>query len=231
MFRTILEEAQVAGSLEMKVDAIIISLLVALVLGLIISGVYLIVTPRKDRSANFNMCLIILPAIVAVVVLLIGGNIARAFSMAGIFTLVRFRSIPGDSKDISFVFLTMAVGLAVGLGYLTMGATVAVLLGLAIIIIKKTGFGGSKNREKRLRITIPEDMNYQQVFEELFSKYTTSHELIRVKTTNMGTLFELNYDILMKDSSKEKEFIDAIRCRNGNLTVQLGVKEMTSQQL
>lgn len=231
MFRTILEEAQTTGSFVMRVDTIIISLLVALALGLIISGVYLIVTPKRDRSVNFNMSLIILPAIVAVVVILIGGNIARAFSMAGIFTLVRFRSIPGDSKDISFVFLTMAVGLAVGLGYLTMGAVVAVLIGLAIIIVKKTGFGGNRNREKRLRITIPEDMNYQQVFDDLFAKYTTSYELVRIKTTNMGTLFELNYDVLMKDSDKEKEFIDAIRCRNGNLTVQLGVKEMASQQL
>jgi hypothetical protein len=177
------------------------------------------------------MSLIILPTIVAVVILLICGNLARAFSMAGIFTIVRFRSVPGDSKDISFVFLTMAVGLSIGLGYLTLGAVVAVTLGAAIVVITKSGYGVTKQKEKRLKIVIPEDMNYQGAFDDLFAKYTSYYAMQKVKTTNMGTLFELHFDILMKDDLLEKEFIDSIRCRNGNLNIQLGVKENNSQQL
>jgi hypothetical protein len=173
----------------------------------------------------------ILPAIVGVVILLIGGNLARAFSMAGIFTIVRFRSIPGDAKDISFVFLTMATGLAVGLGYLTLGVVVAVLISVVIILVSKAGVGLPKQKEKSLRITIPEDMNYQGIFDEVFSKYTSFCEMQKVKTSNMGTLFELTYDIILKDAALEKEFLDALRCRNGNLQIALSVKEGKNQQL
>jgi uncharacterized membrane protein YhiD involved in acid resistance len=165
------------------------------------------------------------------VIILIGGNLARAFSMAGIFTIVRFRSVPGDAKDISFVFLTMAAGLAVGLGYLTLSAVIIVVVGAVIVIVNKSGFGIGKQQEKRLRITIPEDMNYQGVFDEVFTKYTTQVQLQRVKTSNMGTLFELSYDIVLKSEQNEKEMIDALRCRNGNLGISLGVKEIRDQQL
>ena len=229
MFETILETATIPT--EISISSALLSMMVALLLGIVISFSYFIITPKKDRSASFTMSLIILPTIVAVVILLIGGNLARAFSMAGIFTIVRFRSIPGDSKDISFVFLTMAVGLAIGLGYLTFGVVIAVVLGIAIIAINKTGYGVSKQKEKRLKIVIPEDMNYQGTFDDLFVKYTSFSEIQKVKTTNMGTLFELHYDIVMKKEVSEKEFIDAIRCRNGNLNIQLGIKESNLQQL
>jgi hypothetical protein len=175
--------------------------------------------------------MVILPAIVGVVILLIGGNLARAFSMAGIFTIVRFRSIPGDAKDISFVFLTMATGLAVGLGYLTLGVVVAVLISVVIILVSRTGVGIPKQKEKSLRITVPEDLNYQGIFDEVFLNYTSFCEMQRVKTSNMGTLFELTYDIVLKNGAQEKEFIDALRCRNGNLPIALSVKEGKDQQL
>jgi hypothetical protein len=229
MFETILETATMPT--EISFSLAFLSIIVALLLGIVISGSYFIITPKKDRTASFTMSLIILPTIVAVVIILIGGNIARAFSMAGIFTIVRFRSVPGDSKDISYVFLTMAVGLAIGLGYLTFGAVIAGVLGLAIIAINKSGYGVSKQKESRLKIVIPEDMNYQGAFDDLFAKYTSFNEIQKVKTTNMGTLFELHYDIVMKKEVSEKEFIDAIRCRNGNLNIQLGIKESNLQQL
>jgi hypothetical protein len=125
----------------------------------------------------------------------------------------------------------MAVGLSIGLGYLTLGILIAVVLGIVIVVIGKSGFGVSKQKEKRLKIIIPEDMNYQGAFDDLFVKYTSFNELQKVKTTNMGTLFELNYDVIIKKDVSEKEFIDGIRCRNGNLNIQLGIKENNMQQL
>ena len=231
MFETIVDNAVATTDFSISITNTLISIMAALVLGLLISIVYLVITPKRERSASFIMSIVILPIIVAVVILLIGGNLARAFSMAGIFTIVRFRSIPGDSKDISFVFLTMAVGLSIGLGYITLGTVVAVIVGLAIIVIRKSGYGISVQKEKRLKITIPEDMNYQGAFDDLFTKYTDYCSLQKVKTTNMGTLFDLIYDVILKDEKTEKEFLDALRCRNGNLTIQLGVKENIGQQL
>lgn len=231
MFQTIFDSTSVTNGYAMDIDRIIISMLTALGLGLLISITYLLTCKKKERSQSFLLSLVILPAIVAVVILLIGGNLARAFSMAGIFTLVRFRSVPGDSKNISLIFLAMAVGLAAGLGYLTLGAAVAIIISVVIIVFHLTGFGGTKQQEMRLRIIIPEDMNYQNAFDDLFEKYTSFHEMQKVKTTNLGTLFELHYDVIMKKDISEKEFIDALRCRNGNLSIQLGIKENIPQQL
>jgi hypothetical protein len=230
MFETILQDAS-STDLSINVKTMLISIAVALVLGLVMSCAFFFTTTKKNRSANFCISLIILPAIVSIVIILVGENVARAFSLAGIFTLVRFRSVPGDSKDITFVFLAMAVGLTTGLGYLTLGAVITVGLGAILVIASKLGYGMPKQRQKLLRITIPEDMNYQDAFDDLFAKYTNYYEMNKVKTTNMGTLFELQYDVIMKNGVMEKEFIDSIRCRNGNLNIQLGVKENNSQQL
>lgn len=231
MFDTIYDNLTATTDLSIGIRPVLITIAVAMVLGLLISAAYIITTPRNIRSASFTMSVVIMPAIVAVVVILIGGNIARAFSMAGIFTLVRFRSLPGDSKDITLIFITMAIGLSLGLGYLTLGAVIAVIFVATVIVISKIGFGVSKQREKLLKIVIPEDMNYQDAFDDLFEKYTSSCNIRKVKTTNMGTLFELQYHITMKTEGCEKEFIDAIRCRNGNLSIQLGIKESSGQQL
>lgn len=230
MFETIFQEA-VTTDLSISFSSAVLCILASLVMGIAISIVYHISTTKRNRSASFFMSLIILPTIVAIVIILVGENIARAFSLAGIFTLVRFRSIPGDSKDITFVFLAMAVGLCNGLGYLSLGAAVTVILGVVIIVICKLGFGRLKKVEKRLKITIPEDMNYQEAFDDLFEKFTAYHGLIKVKTTNMGTLFELQFAVIMKKDIQEKEFIDSLRCRNGNLSIQLGIEEYEYQRL
>lgn len=230
MFETILQDAS-STDLSINISDMLLCILAALVLGFVMSGIYYATTTKKNRSASFLLSLIILPSIVAIVIMLVGENVARAFSLAGIFTLVRFRSIPGDSKDISFVFLAMAVGLTVGLGYLTLGAVITVIIGIVIVAVHQLGYGVSRQKEKQLRITIPEDMNYQNAFDDLFAKYTDHIEMSRVKTSNMGTLFELYYDVIMKKDVSEKEFIDSIRCRNGNLNIQLGIKESNSQQL
>lgn len=231
MFNTILESVSESTDLTISISSVLLCIGIALLLGMVISTAYFLITPRKDRSASFTLSLIILPVIVAVVIILIGGNLARAFSMAGIFTIVRFRSVPGDSKDISLIFLSMAVGLSVGLGYLTLGIVVAVIIGAVIVLVSKLSIGIPKQKEKRLRITIPEDMNYQGAFDDLFQKYTSFYEMQKVKTTNLGTLYELSYDVVMKDAGVEKEFLDAIRCRNGNLGIMLSLKEGKEQQL
>lgn len=231
MFETIFNNPTLTTDLSINMSSTLLSIMVALLLGLIVSIAYILTTSKRDRSPNFALSLVVLPTIVAVVILLVGSNIARAFSMAGVFTIVRFRSIPGDSKNISFVFLSMSVGLATGMGYLTFGAVVVLILVSVIVLINKLGFGVLKQKEKRLRITIPEDMNYQGAFDDLFSKYTKYCEMQKVKTTNLGTLFELSYDLIMKENVSEKEFIDAMRCRNGNLNIQLDMKEDNFQQL
>jgi len=230
MFDTIFVNSMTSTDFSINAISVLISISVALVMGVIVCMTYLFSTPKRERSASFVLSLVILPALVAIVIILIGGNIARAFTTAGIFTLVRFRSLPGDSKDISFVFLSMAIGLSSGLGYLTLSAVITVVISIVIIIVNKIT-AKNRQKEKRLRILIAEDLNYEGIFDEVLEKYTSYFELNKVKTTNMGTMLELHYDLMMKKGVSEKEFIDELRCRNGNLTVQLGVNESSAQQL
>lgn len=229
MFDSIFTNATTSSTLE--IGSTLLGILVGILLGLIVSTVYIFVTPKRDRSSSLTMSLIVLPAIIAIVIMMIGGNLARAFSMAGVFALVRFRSVPGDSKDITFVFMTMAAGLSIGLGYLTFAAIIIVILSITVVVISKLGFGEPKHIEKNLRITIPEDMNYYGAFDDLFAKYTSMVSLQKVRSTNLGTLFELTYHIVLKDEAAEKNFIDELRCRNGNLNIQINVKESNEVQL
>ncbi len=154
-------------------------------------------------------------------ILLIGSDIAKAISLGGVFALVRFRSVPGDSKDIVSVFYAMAVGLACGMGYVTFAIAFAVVIGVIYFVLMRTGYAVKKNVAKQLKITVPENLNYQGAFDDLFEEYSYEVSLERVKTTNLGTLFELTYSIMMKEDINEKQFLDSIRCRNGNLNIML----------
>ena len=203
----------------------ILSIVVALVLGLVISIVYMISNRKSKFSPNFAVSLVMLPAIVNTVIILVGSDITRAITLGGVFALVRFRSVPGDSKDIANVFVAMAVGLATGMGQLALAACFTVIIGVVWIALTQFGYGQKRAKEKTLKITIPENLNYQGAFEDLFAEYTNAVSLERVKTTNMGTLFELTYKVMMKQDADEKQFIDSIRCRNGNLNIILGVEE------
>lgn len=198
---------------------------VALVLGIIIGIAYMFACKKEGYGKNFIVGLVLLPAIVAVVILLIGSNVARAFSMAGAFALVRFRSAPGNAKDISVVFFAMAAGLACGLGYVTFAAVFVIILAAVLMVLSATGFAESNRGVKQLKVVIPEHLNYTNVFDEVFEKYVSKVELRKVKTTNMGTMFELTYNVTVKGGSDEKAFIDALRVRNGNLNVMLGMPE------
>lgn len=195
---------------------------VAVVIGLVIAFVYTLISKKDGYNKSFIVGLALLPAIVAAVILLVGSNVARAFSMAGAFALVRFRSAPGSAKDISIVFFSMASGLACGLGFVTFAVCFTVLILVVLVIISVTGFGGSSEYKKQLRITIPENLNYMTVFDDVFEKYLSENVLRKVKTTNMGTMFELTYECRMKDDNTQKQFIDELRERNGNLNITMG---------
>ena len=187
---------------------------------------------KKDGyGKNFIIGLVILPAIVAVVILLIGSNVARAFSMAGAFALVRFRSAPGNARDIAIVFFAMASGLACGLGYVAFACVFVVIMIAVMLFLNAIHFAESKDGKKQLKITVPEILNYTNTFDDIFDKYLSSHALIRVRTTNMGTMFELTYNVNMKDNSEEKNFIDELRTRNGNLNIILGIAETNNELL
>ena len=195
---------------------------VAVVIGLVIAFVYTLISKKDGYNKSFIVGLALLPAIVAAVILLVGSNVARAFSMAGAFALVRFRSAPGSAKDISIVFFSMASGLACGLGFVTFAVCFTVLILVVLVIISVTGFGGSSDYKKQLRITIPENLNYMKVFDDVFEKYLAENVLRKVKRTKMGTMFELTYECRMKDDNTQKQFIDELRVRNGNLNITMG---------
>ena len=196
-----------------------ISLGASIVIGVIIAIVYMYISKKEGYQKNFIIGLLMLPAVVSVVILLVGSNVARAFSMAGAFALVRFRSAPGSAKDISIVFFTMAAGLACGLGYVTFAAVMLLLL----ILISAFGFADRNEGRKQLKIVIPESLNYNSVFDDLFDKYTSENRLNKVKTTNMGTMYELTYEIRLKNDDAEKDFIDELRVRNRNLNISVGI--------
>ena len=214
----------VTADTTMDVGNTIIYMLVAAAFGLIIGGVYFAVCRKEQRSLSFFLSLVMIPAVVAVVISLIGSNVARAFSIAGVFALVRYRSIPGDGKDIAFVFM------AIGLGYLSLGLAVVVVLSVVVVLVNILGRVLVKSECRQLRILIPEDMDYQGVFDDLMEKYTDRASLERIKTTNMGTLYELTYMVYLKKDINEKKFMDEIRTRNGNLTIIMS-KQMKEQTL
>lgn len=200
-------------------------ILSALALGLGISLVYMFTHKKEQYSSGFTISLIMLPAIIAMIILLVGNNVARAFSLAGAFSLIRFRSTPGDSKDISYVFFTLGVGLSCGMGYIGYAILFAIILCGVMIILESTNFGKKNLFNMRLKIVIPEDMDYQGVFDKVLEEYTNTYKLKKVKTSEFGSLFEISYDIVMKDNANSKKFIDTLRCKNGNLNITLGVNE------
>lgn len=196
----------------------IILVLVSLVLGGIMA---LIHTYRNDYTKSFVMTLAILPAVICVVILMVNGNIGAGVAVAGTFSLVRFRSAPGTAREIGAIFAVMGMGLIMGMGYIGYAALFTCLIGLAILMYSRFSADEKKSTRKILKITIPENLNYSDVFDEFLEKYTKSYKLKQVKTSNMGSLYKLSYEIVLTDPSIEKEFIDQLRTRNGNLEISL----------
>ncbi len=197
------------------------AMIAALILGFIIAGTYAFIMKKENASVSFFMTLVLLPALVSLIIVLISGDAAKALSIAGVFTLVRFRSQPGDGRDLSFILLAMAAGLATGMHYMTVAAVLVLVACVIIVLIAKIAENFFKTETKSLKIVIPEDMNYSDAFTDIFNKYTVSNNLEKVKTTNMGTLYELSYIVKMKKEADEKGFLDEIRVRNGNLNITL----------
>lgn len=201
----------------------IILVLVSLVLGGIMALVH---TYRNDYTKSFIMTLAILPAVICVVILMVNGNIGAGVAVAGTFSLVRFRSAPGTAREIGAIFAVMGMGLIMGMGYIGYAALFTCLIGLAILMYSRFSADGKKSTRKILKITIPENLNYSDVFDEFLEKYTKSYKLKQVKTSNMGSLYKLSYEIVLTDPSIEKEFIDQLRTRNGNLEISLAEYQM-----
>lgn len=176
----------------------------------------------NNSSKGFVITIALLPVVVQMVILLVNGNLGTGVAVMGAFSLIRFRSVPGSAKEICTLFMAMAIGLATGTGYITVAVIFIIVVCAAIILYNVTSFGEPLQKDKELKITIPEGVNYMEVFDDLFKKYTKKAELVRVKTTNMGSLYKLHYQIVLKDPAKEKVFIDELRCRNSNLEITCG---------
>ncbi len=192
----------------------------ALLIGFLISLVYIFCHRKEGYSQSYVFTIIMLPTIVSLILLLINTT-AGALSLAGAFTLVRFRSVPGDPKDIAYIFFSMAAGVACGIGYIGFAVVFFLVLGVVMFVLSEVNFGGCKTRHMTLKITIPENLDYQGVFDPVLSRYTRFHKLRRVKTTNFGTLFELIYSVDVSEDIDQKKFIDELRALNGNMTINL----------
>lgn len=196
-----------------------ICILASVILGMVISLVHYY-TSKSNK--NFLITLAVLPLIVQVVIMLVNGNLGTSLAVLGAFSLVRFRSIPGNSKEITSIFFAMAIGLATGMGYITLAILITVVISLLLIILTKTHFGENKQEDRKLKITIPENLDYTNVFDDIFKNYTQTNQLEKVKTTNMGSMYELTYRVVLKKDKNEKDLIDEIRVRNGNLNITFG---------
>ena len=193
--------------------------LASIILGAAVACIYMF---KHSYSKNFVITLALLPLIVQMVILLVNGNLGAGIAVMGVFNLVRFRSIPGSAKDICSVFFAMAIGLATGMGFLGLAVLFTVIVGVVNIVYVVSPFGKPKQPAKTLRITIPEDLEYEGVFDGVLDEYASDYELSSVQTTNMGSLFQLEYQLTMRDARREKQMIDDLRCLNGNLKIVLG---------
>ena len=213
-----------------SVSDFLLCIATSLLVGLLLAFAFMY---RSRYTKSFVLTLALLPTVVCVVIMMVNGNVGTGVAVAGAFSLVRFRSVPGTAKEITMLFLAMGSGLIAGMGYLGFSVLFTIIMCAISILYNQLDFGTRKNSaiDKTLNITIPEDLDYSNVFEDVFVNYATSYELIRVKTTNMGSMFRLTYNLTLKDATKEKEMIDQLRCRNGNLEITVSKQETTVTEL
>ncbi len=216
LFNNILSNA----SSDITVASALITMVAAICFGAVIAFTY-----RKVQEENYQrsmaVTLLMLPIILSVIIVFIGSNIARAFSLAGTLSIIRFRSAPGDPKDIGFIFFDIAAGLACGVGLFGYGALFVAVLCLVIIAAEKLNIFDKKDIAKTLKITLPENLNYSGAFDDIFAKYTSKHRQTGIKTSDLGSLFVVEYSLVMNDGADEQEFINELRCRNGNLNIAI----------
>jgi hypothetical protein len=205
--------------LEITMWTIAICTVVSFFTGIITAAAY---SFRQITNKNFVITLALMPVIVQLIIMLVNGKVGTGIAVMGAFSLVRFRSVAGTAKEITSIFLAMALGLATGTGHIGYAVLFAIIINGMIVLFSVTGFGEPKNQARSLKIVIPENMDYTGVFQDLFAEYTRKASLERVRTVNLGSLYELQYIIVLKDPSREKEFIDKLRARNSNLEISCG---------
>ncbi|HML68142.1 MAG TPA: DUF4956 domain-containing protein [Clostridia bacterium] len=201
---------------------------VSLLLGLISALIYMY---KNTYTKGFVLALVLLPTVVQTVILLVSGNLGAGVAVAGTFSLVRFRSVPGGAREIAAIFAAMAIGLATGMGYIAVAALLTIAIGVASLLMIQLHFGDQDVNNRRLKVTMPENLDYNEVFDDLFAAYTKRAELKKVKTTNLGSMFELHYEVTLRDPAQEKQFIDAVRTRNGNLNILLSRTPGNNEEL
>ncbi|MDE7203678.1 MAG: DUF4956 domain-containing protein [Lachnospiraceae bacterium] len=213
-----------------SVTDFMICIVSSLVIGLILSVMYMY---KNTYSKSFIVTIATIPAIVCVVIMMVNGNVGAGVAVAGAFSLVRFRSAPGTAKEIGVLFLAMGAGIITGMGYIAYAFLFVIIMGAVDMLYAQIDFGARKNAalERTLHITIPEDLDYVEVFDDLFDQYASKFELLNVKTTNMGSLFKLTYHITFREAGREKAFIDDVRCRNGNLEISLSNQESSVSEM
>lgn len=227
LFRGIFDSSTVS---VISVSEFLLCLGCSLVIGLVLALAY---TFRTRYTKSFVGALALLPAVVCVVIMMVNGNVGAGVAVAGAFSLVRFRSAPGTAREIAAIFMAMGAGLIAGMGYLGYAVLFTVILSAGMMVYSLVDLGARKRTAlyKTLHITIPEDLDYTGVFDEILEDYTTSHHLVQVKTTNMGSLFRLTYDLTLRCADSEKRLIDRLRCRNGNLEISISQQSTTSAEL
>ena len=211
-----------------SVAGFLICIAVSLLLGAFLS---FCCSYKSKSSKSFNIAIGLLPAAVCVVIMMVNGNVGAGVAVAGAFSLVRFRSAPGNGKDIVTIFITMGAGLIMGMGYIAYAVLYSLIMGIIMMICNIAYLNKNNNTDKILKITIPEDLDYSGIFDDVFKKYTDKYESLSVKTSNMGSLYKLKYSVVLKNNVSEKEMIDALRCRNGNLEISLSNQEVLTNEL
>ena len=229
LFTSVLDTTTELAAANIASTGFMWCIVASLVLGLACALIYMF---KHKYSKNFVVTLALLPIMVQIVILLVNGNIGAGVAVMGVFNLVRFRSIPGTAKDIGFVFLAMAIGLATGMGYIGLACVLTVLVGImnAIYVLTPLGENHGEQR-KELKITVPEDLEFEGMFDEVIAKYTSESELLKVETSNMGSLYKISYAVLMREAGHEKAMIDELRCLNGNLKISLGFGKTSREVL
>lgn len=218
----------ILSSGSINIQAVLICTATSLVMGIVIALVYMF---RNSYSRNFVVTIVLLPAMVQSVIMVVNGNLGTGVAVMGAFSLVRFRSAPGSAKEIASIFFAMASGLAAGMGYIVYAAFFTVIMSGVMLVLTLARFGETKGNVRTLKVTIPEDLDYAELFDDLFQEYTSMHRLEKTRTTNLGSLFELQYTVHLKNSRNEKQFIDEVRKRNGNLNISCGLPVAASSEL
>ncbi len=225
---TLFQSIFTAGSDSITVGNFLACLIVSLMIGFFLA----IISTYKNRySRSFILTISLLPAIVCVVIMMVNGNIGAGVAVGGAFSLVRFRSAQGSAKEICTIFLTMGAGLIAGMGYLGFAVLFALIMGGMLVLYTSLDAATKRDitNEKKLVILLPENLDYNEIFDDVMAKYSVKSELVSVKTTNMGSLFKLTYNVVLKSQSLEKEFIDKLRCKNGNLEISISRKEIENE--